>query len=221
MAPLECARVAKVAELVDAQDSGSCPGNRVGVRVPPFAPHPSSSTQPAQLGRFLSTGLRHGSAVDFRSFGRARPGPARSQSPAPGQLPASRSFASATGSPPPKKTARDLGERGEAPFHHGLDRQAVARDDRGVEPGVVDPGQPERRAVRRRSAPRQGRQRALGHDLDQQRQGGRRRSLPHPARSVQGRAHGEPGRRKSTRRADRRSRRSLRRQSARRERPDR
>src|SRR4028118_1753813 len=40
-------RAAKVAELVDAQDSGSCGRKAVGVRVPPFAPSPSSPT-PAQ-----------------------------------------------------------------------------------------------------------------------------------------------------------------------------
>ena len=32
---------AKVAELVDAQDSGSCGRKAVGVRLPPFATHPT------------------------------------------------------------------------------------------------------------------------------------------------------------------------------------
>lgn len=37
---LPCARLlrAKVAELADAQDSGSCARKGVGVQVPPFAP---------------------------------------------------------------------------------------------------------------------------------------------------------------------------------------
>ena len=41
---------AKVAELVDAQDSGSCVRKDVGVRVPPFAPPPPPGPQASESG---------------------------------------------------------------------------------------------------------------------------------------------------------------------------
>src|SRR5215203_7124430 len=54
-------RAAKVAELVDAQDSGSCGRKAVGVRVPPFAPtlflprtHVKLTRHPERVSRFVS-----------------------------------------------------------------------------------------------------------------------------------------------------------------------
>jgi flavin reductase (DIM6/NTAB) family NADH-FMN oxidoreductase RutF len=65
---------AKVAELADAQDSGSCGRKVVGVQVPPFAPFPSEARpeHPAPaLGCPEEHDVAEGVAMDPASFRRA------------------------------------------------------------------------------------------------------------------------------------------------------
>src|SRR5438309_9572578 len=48
----------RVAELADAQDSGSCPGNRVGVQLPPRPP--TDLARPPVGASRISLGWSHG-----------------------------------------------------------------------------------------------------------------------------------------------------------------